>query len=1361
MKALHSSDKSQSNSEGNEVQQSSDSKEIEMTAFEVDEGYVEEEIEPLHKKHPNCCQIAFMQRAPKYIRKGRKGSLNVKEIGQLPHTLDIEMTHKKITKCWEKEIEKHPKSPSLLRTLFRMEWGHFLICFIAIMISQLSTLVIPAIIQFMVEWVAEDEPETWKGVVYLLVIAFMQILTSFCFQLSIKWIFVLSLRLRNGLISMIYEKSLKLNSASIEETGKLVNLMSNDAMLFVEQLPLVITGSCAPVLFLIVCIILLCIITYWAFIPIGVCLVFVSVNTISGKMIGFFFRKTQSATDKRLNFLGEILRSIKFIKYNAWEEPLHKRLRKLRTKELWCMGGTMSARSTLVTLMLELSPFMAFVLYLVYIQIDYHLEVGKVFTCIAYFNAIRRPFMNFGYFVSCLTTFKVAIGRLQEFFLTPELQPQDRTSAPNSEYAINMKNVNYNFPNGETAFSCDELKIKKGELVCVLGSVGSGKSSFLLSILGELEQSKGETVISGNITYASQTPWLMNTTVRENICFLEKFNREKYNNACTCACLNRDLQILRGGDMYEVAERGANLSGGQRQRISIARALYNAKDIVVFDDPLSAVDFQVGSFIFEHAMEGLLGNKTRIIVTNQTYFIDKADRIIVIEDKKIAFNGSIEELRNSNLEASQFVKTVSSKKKDNNKKQDTETVPQDVVATDVVEEKRSVGGVAWSTYWHYFRAGGFIGLILCLIPFVVRCASRVCYNLFITFWTNKIDEEHPEGDTYYFYASSISLGVQIISTLISMIGITIYGLLCANGLHKMMIRNLFGTLLSFFDITPLGRLLNYFSRDLRFVDFRLPQQYEQFFGQCCDIIAIFVVICTCSYYLIIVVVLVLIAFFLFHKYFVRASIEMQRLEGVTRSPIFIHFDQTLLGLATVRTYGGQETFLDAIIKKMKNNTLSYYTLQMAKSWYSQRLDWLGVGLAIITVMVIVILKVKGGIESGVAGVALMNITTLGGFITDFSQNILEVDIVMQSVERVLVLKDIPVEETKEKKRKYQEIPEDWPKEGKIELKGYQFRYREGLPLVLKGVDAVINDKEKIGIVGRTGSGKSTMMAGLFRIEEPAGGSILVDGIDTTTIPMHTLRSRMCILPQEATMFSGTIRENLDPTFQKSDEEMKHVLELVNVNKELDYIVTENGENFSLGERQMICMARALLKGAKILIMDEATASIDIQTDIMIQEMVRKNFKKCTTLTIAHRLHSIMDSNRVMVFDDGHLMEMDTPINLIEQETTIFNNLVQQSGCAEELKRLAKGEASIAETLKAEDAKKKKQENESSDSTEKPTELIDLNTPSASPMPLDGTVTNKDKSPLLNLNTPTVSPLPQHVNDKSESVSEGSNNSSSK
>ncbi|ELP92088.1 canalicular multispecific organic anion transporter, putative [Entamoeba invadens IP1] len=1311
--------------------------EVEMQVVEVDEGYKEEEIEPIYKKHPNCCQILLMQRAPKYISKGRKGSLNVKEIGQIPSTLNIEKTHEKFTKCWETEMLKHPKSPSLLRALFRMEWKQLLLCILAMFISQLSTLIMPVLIQFMTRWVSEENPKTYVGVLYLLGIAALQVITSFCFQMSIKWMFVLSLRLRNGLIAMIYAKSLKLNSASIEETGKLVNLMSNDAMLFVEQLPLVISGGTAPLLFLIVCIILLVLITYWALIPIGVCLLFVVINMISGRFIGFFFNLTQHATDNRLNFLGEILRSIKFIKYNAWEKPLNSRLHKLRNKELFAMVGTNTARASLVTMMLELTSLMAFVLYLVLILLKKKLDVGTVFACIAYFNCIRVPFMNFGYFISSVSMFKVSIGRMEEFFLTPELQKQDRSTTTQTDYAVDMKDVRYVFPNGETAFSCDNLKIKKGELVCVLGSVGSGKSSLLMSILGELELKEGETKVSGELTYASQTAWMMNTTVRENIIFLDKFDRTRYNKACTCACLNRDLQILRGGDLYEVAERGSNLSGGQRQRISIARALYNAKDIVMFDDPLSAVDFQVGSFIFENAMEGLLSGKTRIIVTNQTYFIDKADRIIVIEDKKIAFNGTIDELRNSNISAAEIVKTVT-KKKENKKKEDTETVPQDVVATEVIEEKRSVGGVAWSTYFRYFSAGGFFWLFLLIVPFILRCGTRICYNLFLTWWTNQIDEEHPQGDTYWFYASDIALGVGILSIFISMVCISLYGLLCANGLHKMMVKNLFGTLLSFFDVTPLGRLLNYFSRDLRFVDSRLPQQYEQFFGQTCDLIAIFVVICTCSYYLIIVVVFILVAFMCFHKYFVRSSIEMQRLEGITRSPMFIHFDQTLLGLSTVRTYGGAPTFLEAIIKKMKNNTLSYYTLQMAKSWYSQRLDWLGIILAVATVTGIVIMKVEDSIDSGVAGVALMNIATLGGFITVFSQNVLEVEIVMQSVERVLVLRDTPVEDTKEKKAKYTIPPDNWPVQGKIELDNYQFKYREGLPLVLKGVSAVIHDKEKIGVVGRTGSGKSTMMAGLFRIEEPAGGCIKVDGIDTTTVPLEILRSRMCILPQEATMFSGNIRDNLDPTHMKSDEEMKRVLQLVKFEKDLDYQVTENGENFSLGERQMLCMARALLRGAKILIMDEATASIDIQTDIMIQEMVRKNFTQCTVLTIAHRLHSIMDSNKVMVFDDGHLMEMDTPINLINNTTTIFNNLVQQSGCPDELTRLAKGETSIAETLKNTEHKdeahqehtetlalvEKENTVEKSDtSSSDHSNLVDLK-PINSPMPVDCHIVEK-------------------------------------
>ncbi|KAL7712918.1 Canalicular multispecific organic anion transporter [Entamoeba marina] len=1180
------------------------------------------------------------ERAPKYISKGRKGGLEVEEIGQIPSTLNIDKTHEKISRYWDEECKKHPNKPSLFRTLLKVEWKSLLWCFTVLMFSQLTTLVMPAVIQFLVRWISDEDAETYIGFIYVAVISFFQLLTSFCFQMSIKWIFVLSLRLRNGLISMIYQKSLKLNSASIEETGKLVNLMSNDAFIFVEQLPLVIRGACAPPMFIIVMGILGYLIHWFVFIPIGVCIIFLFINAGAGRLVGVFFGKSQKATDKRLNFFGQILRSIKFIKYNAWESPLSKTLKSLRRKEIFSLGMTASARCALVTIMIELANIMSFGLFLVLILIEEELDAAVVFSCIGFFNAIRMPFMNFGYFISSATTFSISIKRLQEYFVTPELTPQDRRLKGHTDNAIEVKDAEFAFPNGERAFSCDDLQIKKGEVVCVLGSVGSGKSSFILSLLGELEKQKGEASISGNVTYASQSAWLMNTSVRENIIFLEQFNSNKYAEACTAACLDRDLQILRNGDLYEVAERGANLSGGQKQRISIARALYNAKDIVVFDDPLSAVDFQVGSFIFEHAMQKYLAGKTRIIVTNQTYFIDKADRIIVIDDRRIAFNGSLSELQQSNIAASDFVKTISNDKKKATKESNQTVVPQDVVASEIV------GGVSLNTYFQYHKAGGLFFF----------CFTGICYNLFVTFWTNGISDANPQGDTFWFYADNIALLLAIVFTFISMIGITIFGLRASNNLHWMMANNLFKTLLSFFDVTPIGRLLNYFSRDLRFVDFRMPMQYEQFLGQTCDLLAILVAIC-------------------------MSSIEMQRLEGITRSPMFIHFDQTLLGLSTVRLYSGEKTFLDSVLKKMKNNTLAYYTLQIAKSWYSQRLDWLGIFITIVTIVLIAVLKITGGIDVGVAGIALVNIATLGGFIAGYSQCLIELDIVMQSTERVLELRHIPIEETHEKKKRSVEPPANWPTKGEIRLENFSFRYREKLPLVLKNVTATIGDLEKIGIVGRTGSGKSTLMAGLFRIEEPAEGTIYVDNIDITTVPMKTLRKRMCILPQEATMFSGTIRDNLDPELTYSDEEMLRVLKLVNVNKQLDDVVMENGENFSLGERQMICMARALLRNAKVLIMDEATASIDIQTDVLIQEMVRKNFTDCTVLTIAHRLHSIMDSNRVMVFDDGSLKEMDTPLNLIDQETTIFNNLVEQSGVKDELKRLALGDLSIADTLR--------------------------------------------------------------------------------
>ncbi|ELP85761.1 multidrug resistance-associated protein, putative [Entamoeba invadens IP1] len=1255
----------------------------------------EEERPP--KKHPNLFNLFLFRRSVKQIMKGRKGSLNVEDIGEMPSNLDIDGSYGRLLKLWDKESQK--KSPSLIKVVIQREFWTILFSFIAICISQTAMLAFPVLLIFIVRWVNSNEPKIWLGFVYAIIVLATQLTDSFTFEFCIKWVFTLSLRIRNGLIGLIFNKALKLNSAGIEDTGKLVNLMSNDAQILVEALPSVILGGAAPIMFVCVFIALGIFVRIWCLIPLGVLIVGLILNALFGQGIGKFYGKFTFWKDKRLGFFGEIIHNIKFVKYNGWEDSMKTRLDKLRKRELIRLVAFGMFKACLITLMVEIGPFMSFLMFLTMVLNKVELDVETVFACMAIFNSIKLPFQSFGFLIACLTTIKVSLTRILNFLKTPEITPnvnsedlkqqsasQSEENSPqtvSSNNSIELKDVNFNFPNGETAFSCDELNIQKGELVCVLGSVGSGKSSFVLSLLGELERTAGTSTIRGKTSYASQTAWLMNTTIRENITFLSPYDEEKYNSVVYNSCLTRDLQILKGGDMYEVAERGANLSGGQRQRISIARALYSAQDIVIFDDPLSAVDFQVGSFIFEKAMENYLKNKTRIIVTNQTYFIDKADRIIVIENKKIAFNGSLENLKKSDISASQFVKTVTNKK-DTKKKEGEkeETVPQDVGASEMEDELREKGRVSWRVYYKYLKYGGIIFFLLAMIPFAMRIGSMITYNLFLSYWSNGINENNKQGDLKWFYAHLYSFAADFVLMYFTITVMLFYGASSSIHLHQNLIKRILGTKLSFFDVTPIGRIVNYFSRDFHLIDSRIPSQIDQFIGQCCAIISVCVIISIASYYLIIVLVVVFIVFMIFHNFFIRSSIEMQRLEGLTRSPIFIHFDQTLLGLSTVRTSNGQDVFMKALIKKMRNNTLAYYTLQMAKIWYSQRLEWLGFTISTLTVLLIVILKSWFTVDTGFAATALMNVTSIPALVLTFAQNILELEITMQSTERVLELQKIPKEEVPEIANNYEDVPSTWPSSGTIELDDYQFKYRENLPLVLKGVSVHIQDKEKIGIVGRTGSGKSTMMAGLFRIENPAGGRILVDNIDIMKIPLKILRTKMCILPQEATMFSGTIRDNLDPTLKKTEEDMLRVLQLVHVNRKLDDPVTENGENFSLGERQMICMARALLKNAKILIMDEATASIDIQTDIMIQEMVRTNFTECTVLTIAHRLHSIMDATKVMVFDNGKLMENDKPINLIEDKETIFSNLVMQSGCPEELKRLALGQASISETLKS-------------------------------------------------------------------------------
>ncbi|ELP90711.1 multidrug resistance-associated protein, putative [Entamoeba invadens IP1] len=1255
------------------IELSDESPEISSSTSEED-AYFETTDVVGNDKSPNSIRkflrtILFRAAIPQ-IMKGRKGNLTIKDMNPVSRRLNVENEVNFYVDAWNKELKT--KRPSISWVICKREWKWFLIMYILTVIFDLFCISFPLMCQYFTKWLNTENPSKGIGALFVVLTIAFQLITCTSSEFAKKYYFTTALRIRNGLTGLIYEKALRLNAAGIEEPGRLVNLMSNDSYLILNNIETLMMGIASPPMFIVLYSYLGTYVGKWVYVSLVILAVYLIVNFIYGKTNDFFYNKFVSNKDLRLSFFNEILRNIKFIKYNRWENPLEEKIKKFRAWELVHLYFTGFFRALFYMVTIDVGPMMAILMFVAMVYSKVELTIPLVVTVLSLFNSIRIPVRTIGMGMMNISCIIVSMKRLKKFLMTPELVPITSTVS-NSEYAIEMSRVNYAYPNNETAFACDDLKIKKGELVCVLGSVGSGKSSFLMSILNELEKTQGDTVINGKIAYTSQTPWMMNASVRENVCFLTSYDKKQYKQAVFDACLASDIDSLVGGDAYVIAEKGANLSGGQRQRVNIARTLYDPKDIVLMDDPLSAVDFNVGTYIFENAIQKHLAGKTRIVVTNQTYFLEKADRILVIENNQMVFNGSLEELKKSNIPASEYVKTLSKRAQKEQQKEE-EIITADASGTKTREETKEVGRVPLRVFWEYIKSGSLVMFVIMWICLAGRICALYYYNTYFTKWAQTIRPKMgaPQGDQATFNIFAYCFIGDVVGILLSEEAIILFTLFVSLGLHKRLIHKLLKCKLGFFDVTPMGRIVNYFSKDFQNIDYGMGLCCEPLIVNITTIIIVTITVCRASIYLIILAIVIAIIFIIIYMFSVKPIIELQRLEGITRAPIFVHYDQTLLGLSTIRTSNGQEQFKEKLIEKLKNNTTTMYLTKMAKLWMGQRMDWLGVFITSVTVLVLVITKITKSMDPSVAGTALSNVCNVPSTVSVFTQAIIELESTMQSTERVLQLKKLKEEEAESVKDKYHNPPSSWPSNGSIEFNKFKFRYRRGLPVVLKGITAKILPKEKIGVVGRTGSGKSTLMAGLFRIEEAYSGKIKVDGIDISTIPLDILRKRMCIMPQEATLFSGTVRDNLDPWNQMEDEKLRNVLKMVESTNDLGDEVTEGGDNFSLGQKQLICLARALLKGSKILIMDEATANIDIQTDKNIQEMVRRNFEDITVITVAHRLQTIMDANKVMVFDKGKLKEMDAPINLIEDEKSIFSGLVQQSGCADELKRIAKG-----------------------------------------------------------------------------------------
>ncbi|CCM01415.1 uncharacterized protein FIBRA_03466 [Fibroporia radiculosa] len=1058
---------------------------------------------------------------------------------------------------------------------------------------------------------------------------------------------------------------------------------------------------------------------------------------IQERVMSFQFgigKKTLVWTDKRSKLILEVLGAMRVVKYFSYELPFLKRIGDMRKMELKGIRKIQFARSANIASAFSVPVLAATLSFVTYTSTKNSFNVAIIFSSLSLFNLLRQPLMFLPRALSATTDAQNALERLKvlfhaelstgdAFITDPQQEPallvQDATfeweeSTTGKEAAQNAKAT------GKMTASAREhehaapfqvkdvnVNVPRGTLVAVVGSVGSGKSSLLQGLIGEMRKVKGHVSFGGKVAYCSQTAWIQNASLKENILFGRPFNQDRYWKAIADASLLPDLEVLPDGDLTEIGEKGINLSGGQKQRVNIARALYYNADVVIFDDPLSAVDAHVGKALFADAILGALRGrgKTIILVTHALHFLSQCDYIYTMKNGRIEEQGTFNELVDNGCEFSRLIKefggttsqeeeAIEEQAADTPKGQSVtainetriklESAKRAVAGTGklegrlIVPEKRMTGSVSWRMYGEYLKAGkGFITfpLLLLLIAFMQGCTIMNSYTL-IWWEANRWDKPN---SVYQIMYACLGIG-QALFTFAVGATMDVMGFLVSHNLHHHAIRNIFYAPMTYFDTTPTGRILSIFGKDIENIDNQLPVSMRLFVLTIANVVGSVTIITVLEHYFIIAVVAIAFGYNYFAAFYRSSARELKRIDAMLRSILYAHFAESLSGLPTIRSYGEINRFLKDNEYYVDLEDRAGIITVTNQRWLAIRLDFLG-GLLIFIVAMLAISDVSG-INPAQIGLVLTYSTALVQLCGMVTRQSAEVETYMSSVERVIEYsRDGRIEQEAPHEIKSHKPATEWPAQGAIEFKDVVMRYRSGLPFVLKGLSMNVKGGEKIGVVGRTGAGKSTLMLALFRIVELHLGSITIDGIDIAKIGLKDLRSKISIIPQDPLLFSGTIRSNLDPFSQYTDAHLWDALRrsfLVDSSStkpesdsdephsptgrfNLETPVESEGANLSVGERSLLSLARALVKDSQVVVLDEATASVDLETDSKIQQTIQTQFSHKTLLCIAHRLRTIISYDRILVLDAGQIAEFDTPLNLFDVPDGIFRGMCERSG----------------------------------------------------------------------------------------------------
>ncbi|EDS36162.1 multidrug resistance-associated protein 1 [Culex quinquefasciatus] len=1242
----------------------------------------------------------------------RKGSTRTLGLSDLYTPLEADRSDTLgdgLEKHWKQQLQKDPKrpsksaKPSLVKAIFRTFWRELMLLSTVTLFGEIILRIAqPILLGRLLLYFRRQTDMTHEEALYYAIGMIAAKAASVILDNQYSVIaFLTGVRSRIAVCSLMYRKALRLSRNALSDTspGKVVNLMSNDVNRFDILSYLLCYMWSAPIVTIIVLVLLWHEVGWAGPIGMGVIFVVTPIQSVFGKLTSRYRLETALCTDKRIRSMDEIISGIYVIKLYAWEKPFAQLISLARKLELKTVLKSNVIRGLYMTFQLFTTRAALLGTIVTLILMDEEVTAAKVFVVASYLNIVSHVMA--GMFIRGVAEIAeglVATRRLQDFLeleeiegghqaegkIVPDLlqseKPHDDMVEVPADVAISLRNVTARWESDkDSPVTLNELNIefRRGQLIGIVGAIGSGKSSILQAILKELP-----------IEMA-------------NVLFGIPMDKKCYRDVLRVCALDADLKQFPDGDRTILGDRGISLSGGQKARVCLARAVYKASDVYLLDDPLSAVDAHVARHLFDLCLgaRGYLGKQgaTRILVTHQVHFLVESDWIVVMNEGKVQAQGTPHDLIHKGIDLLQIseeeyhesqgpdiqrqnsVSSVASSKSGVSQPEEDHTK-----AVEQAFEKSSEDTVKGSMFMHYVSGAGGIAVFTMLIGMFVGTQLIVSFaDYWVSFWvsqeelrtflskqndTNAQKEEFggPLGTDICLYVQTAAVAGVFIIGLTRATTFYRYCARASQSIHDWCFRSFISATLRFFDTNPAGRMLNRFSKDMGAMDELLPKSIMDSTQTILTIIGAMVVVMVVQPYFI-VPILVLLAILLYARsIYMKTSQNTRRLEGITRSPIFSHIATTLHGLSTIRSFQVQSLLISEFEQHQNVNTGANFMFHSGRFAFGMVLDL--IFFVFLAIVVFTFLLMQTDALGDKVGLVVTQITALAGSIQFGIRQSAEMFNHLIAVERLLEYRGLPSEKQPAQDSTTLAKVKQWPSSGGIQFKGVNFKYFEEAPLVLRNLCFEIKPKEKIGIVGRTGAGKSSIIGSLFRtalIE----GSITIDEVDTAELTLETLRSSISIIPQDPVLFSGTLRKNLDPFDRYSDEVLWRSLELVELKDiagplGLQSHVAAGGSNFSVGQRQLLCLARAILRENKILVLDEATANVDPETDRLIQQTIREQFVDCTVLTIAHRLNTIMDYDRVLVMSDGTAIEFGTPRELLEIPNGVFKDIVLATGPVE-------------------------------------------------------------------------------------------------